>query len=204
MGSNTFAEFKCDTPPHSILFDGGETQTITTWTVSGSAGNLITIDGIENGKAVAASHVHSGGADWAVDDWFYIESTGTGDSFWGIVTGETAGTVTSYDVSIAGTNFSIADEYVALAEGMGSGSALTIDITGVTASNIEHNLSMAAGIASSDYLDLSNSNAGGGADWYAGANSEDTANNDGWIFTAPPGGTVLVDMIGCGVIPFGR
>ncbi len=46
-------------------------------------------------------------------------------------------------------------------------------------------LSKSSGIVSCDYLDISNSNATGGASWYAGANSADTTNNDGWIFTAP-------------------
>ena len=52
-------------------------------------------------------------------------------------------------------------------------------------------LSKASGEISVDYLDLTDSNATGGADWYAGANSADSSNNDGWIFTAPPGGAAV-------------
>jgi hypothetical protein len=37
-----------------------------------------------------------------------------------------------------------------------------------------------------DYLSIKDSNATGGATWYAGANSVDAGNNTGWIFTAPP------------------
>ena len=51
----------------------------------------------------------------------------------------------------------------------------------------QHTLSKSSGVVNCDYLDLSNSNATGGATWYAGLNSEDTLNNDGWIF-----GTFLV------------
>ena len=43
-----------------------------------------------------------------------------------------------------------------------------------------------SGNVSTDYLSIQDSNATGGASWYAGANSVDVSNNDGWIFTAPP------------------
>ena len=46
-------------------------------------------------------------------------------------------------------------------------------------------LSKPSGIVSRDYLDISNSKAIGGATWYAGSHSNDTTNNDGWIFTDP-------------------
>jgi hypothetical protein len=49
-GDNTFKDFK-DTVnvAHSILFTSGSTQHITTWNVSGSAGNLITINSTSTG-----------------------------------------------------------------------------------------------------------------------------------------------------------
>jgi hypothetical protein len=59
-------------------------------------------------------------------------------------------------------------------------------IGSVTAAN--HTLAKASGTVSSDYLSISRSTAGGGAAWYAGANSTDGGNNTGWIFTAPPSG----------------
>jgi hypothetical protein len=49
-------------------------------------------------------------------------------------------------------------------------------------------LSKASGVVSSDYLNIQNSTATGGATWYAGANSTDSGGNTGWIFTAPPSG----------------
>lgn len=51
VGSNTFADFECDTPPHTIQFTAGTTTTVTTFTVSGTSGNLMTI-----GSITAASH----------------------------------------------------------------------------------------------------------------------------------------------------
>ena len=43
-------------------------------------------------------------------------------------------------------------------------------------------LEKTSGAVICDYLNLNNSNATGGALWYAGSNSADTTNNDGWIF----------------------
>ena len=42
-GSNTFNDFKADTPPHTIIFTAGTTQTVNTWHVSGQAldGNTV-------------------------------------------------------------------------------------------------------------------------------------------------------------------
>ncbi len=47
-------------------------------------------------------------------------------------------------------------------------------------------LSCASGTIVCDYLNLSYCRAGGGATFYAGANSVDGGHNSGWIFTAPP------------------
>ncbi len=48
----------------------------------------------------------------------------------------------------------------------------------------QHTLSQASGVVECNYLDISNSNATGGAAWYAGADSVDTINNTGWIFSS--------------------
>lgn len=47
-------------------------------------------------------------------------------------------------------------------------------------------LSKAFGVVSVDYLGIQDSNATGGASWYAGTNSTNISNNTGWTFTAPP------------------
>jgi len=52
-------------------------------------------------------------------------------------------------------------------------------------------LSKSSGIVSCDYLDISNSNATGGATWYAGSHSVDTDNNDGWLFEDAPKYTMI-------------
>lgn len=49
-GSNTFADFKDDQNiEHSLIFTDGTTQTITSLTVNGSAGKLITLTGTSSG-----------------------------------------------------------------------------------------------------------------------------------------------------------
>lgn len=50
----------------------------------------------------------------------------------------------------------------------------------------QHILSKASGVVVCDYLNISNSNATGGATWYAGSHSTNTTNNTGWIFSDPP------------------
>lgn len=51
-------------------------------------------------------------------------------------------------------------------------------------------LSKSSGTVSTDYLIIQDSNATGGATWYAGANSTDAGNNNGWIFASAPTYTV--------------
>ena len=53
-------------------------------------------------------------------------------------------------------------------------------------SGAQATLSKASGIVSVNYCSIQDSNATGGAAWYAGANSTNVSNNTGWIFTAPP------------------
>ena len=60
----------------------------------------------------------------------------------------------------------------------------------------QHTLSKSSGIVNCDYLDLSNSNATGGATWYAGSHSVDTTNNDGWIFEDAPAAPTYVPRHG--------
>jgi hypothetical protein len=45
-------------------------------------------------------------------------------------------------------------------------------------------IAKSSGIVNADYLSLTDSNATGGATWYAGPNSTNVSNNSGWIFTA--------------------
>jgi hypothetical protein len=112
LGNNTFNTISNSVQPITVRFDGGSTQTVTNFNVSGTAGNLVTLN-----------------------------STSPGTQF---------------------------------------------------------TLSKASGTVSLDYLSIQDSNATGGAAWYAGTNSTNVSNNTGWIFTAPPAGQTVT--IGAGII----
>jgi len=66
-----------------------------------------------------------------------------------------------------------------------SGSLVTINST-VAATRAT--LSKGSGTVNVGFLSIRDSNATGGAEWYAGATSTNVSNNLGWIFTAPPAG----------------
>jgi hypothetical protein len=67
-----------------------------------------------------------------------------------------------------------------------------------TSNGTRFSLSKSSGSVSVDYLSIKDSNATGGATWYAGTHSTNVSNNLGWIFTAPPGGNIPV-AIGTGI-----
>lgn len=78
-GSNTFADFKVDTPPHTIRFTAGTTTTVTTFTVSGTAGNLMTI-----GSITASGHnlAKAGGGVISCDYLSISRSTASPGTTW--------------------------------------------------------------------------------------------------------------------------
>lgn len=66
----------------------------------------------------------------------------------------------------------------------GVSASVQLNITANTTT--QHILSKSSGIVDSNFLNITRSNATGGAGWYAGANSTNGGNNTGWIFTAAP------------------
>lgn len=79
-GSNTFADFKDDgSVAHSILFTAGTTQTVTTFTVSGTSGNLITINSTTTGTHAL---VKAGGGTISRDYLNIQHSVATPSSTW--------------------------------------------------------------------------------------------------------------------------
>jgi hypothetical protein len=79
-GSNTFGDLRdSGTAAHSLRFAAGTTQTVTTFTVSGSSGNLITLD-----SATTASFalVKSGGGQVSSDYLNIQHSVATPSSTW--------------------------------------------------------------------------------------------------------------------------
>lgn len=107
-GSNTFNEFKVTSDPTIIRFQGTSVTTVNTFILSGSLGNLISLD---------------------------ISNSG------------------------------------------------------------QFTLFKSSGVVECDYLNISNSNATGGATWYAGSHSVDTTNNDGWMFEDAPEPPVAITTV---------
>jgi len=77
-GSNTFGTLTNSVQPTTFSFTAGTTQTITTWSVSGTAGNLVTIQ-----SATAATHTLSKASGTVSADYLSISrSTATGGATW--------------------------------------------------------------------------------------------------------------------------
>ena len=79
-----------------------------------------------------------------------------------------------------------------------SGTAGNLVTLQSSSAGAQFTLSKASGTVSSNYLSIQDSNATGGAAWYAGANSTNVSNNLGWTFSAPPSGASLT--IGPGIV----
>ena len=77
-GSNTFGNITNTTQPASVLFTAGTTSTFSNFSLSGTAGNLITI-----GSVTAASHTLSKASGTVSSDYLSISrSTATGGAGW--------------------------------------------------------------------------------------------------------------------------
>ena len=77
-GSNTFSNITNTVQPASVLFTAGTTSTFSNFSLSGTAGNLITI-----GSVTAASHTLSKASGTVSSDYLSISrSTATGGAGW--------------------------------------------------------------------------------------------------------------------------
>jgi len=83
-----------------------------------------------------------------------------------------------------------------------------ITITSYTTTATHALIKAGGGVISCDYLNIQHSVATPANTWYAGVNSTNNqavaTAGSGWIFTVPPGGTVIKDIIGRGIVPFKR
>lgn len=88
---------------------------------------------------------------------------------------------TNYIEGVKGIRFEESSTQTVTNFNIGNGWALQS-----TTSGTRFNLSKTSGTVSVDYLSIKDSNATGGAAWYAGTHSTNVSNNLGWTFTAPP------------------
>ena len=70
-----------------------------------------------------------------------------------------------------------------------SGTAGNLVTINSSSAGTQASLSKTSGTVSVGFLSIRDSNATGGAGWYAGTTSTNVSNNTGWIFTAPSGYT---------------
>jgi len=109
----------------------------------------------------------------------------------GVYDNNTFNTITTnYIAGVKGIQFGASSTQTVTNFNVGNGWALESSTSGT-----RFNLSKASGTVSVDYLSIQDSNATGGAAWYAGTHSTNVSNNLGWTFTAPPiviGGGVTI------------
>lgn len=89
-------------------------------------------------------------------------------------------TYTAYRQGASRDTMKIGTNIIGVSAGPGSLVTLRSNNTGV-----QRKISKLTGVIGVDYFDLKDSQALGGATFYAGSNSTDSGNNTGWIFTDP-------------------
>ena len=104
-----------------------------------------------------------------------VATTFSGTSTWG--TWSSTKTVPFTITLTSGNTYTLGDWTI-------SGSAGNLVTLNASTAGTRATLSKSSGTVSVDYLDIKDSNATGGATWYAGANSVNSGNNLGWIFSA--------------------
>lgn len=153
----TFNDFACDTPPHTIRFTASTTTTVTTFSVNGTAGNLITLESASlgsnynlikaGGGQVTCSYLSvsdssaSPNGDWIADDG--TSTDGGGNSGWvfsgGVVAVQgVAGTSAVNNVAIVG-DVLLAITGVSGMSAVGTGSVVgkaSVPTTGIFASAV--------------------------------------------------------------------
>lgn len=190
--SNTFNEIKIDTSSHKILFNGEITETISNFIATGSSGNLIVFNN-KNAGIINTSHLSNIGSEYAVDDVLVINGGDLNSGVIQVTSIDGSGGITGYDFysGYNGSNFTIDSYTTTNLSGSGSGAIIDVD----SISSLQFTLSKSSGTVECDYLNISNSNATGGATWYAGSHSVDTTNNDGWLFDDAPEPPVAITTV---------
>jgi hypothetical protein len=182
LTSGTFAS----TGTLTRLITGSGIYTITgsgATAFSNASATGITITGIiiSMTSASAKTFAGGGGSYSKLNQGGAGTLTISGNNTFGDITATTRPSTISFTASSTQsfTNFTLSGTL---------GNLVTINST---SSGTRFNLSRASGTTSVGYLNIQDSNATGGASWYADTTSFNVGNNLGWIFTAPVGGSYL-------------
>jgi hypothetical protein len=162
------------------------TGAVNIWNVSGGTQNM-TGSTIAVTAASASTRTFIGGGK-TYDTLTYTVAGSTGQL---TITGQnTFGTINFSDVTNART--------LAMPTSSGTTVTGTFNVNGTSGKlmTVTGDLTKTAGTVSCNYLSISNSDAAGGAAFYAGANSTNGGSNTGWVFTAPPNAGSVGDSAG--------
>jgi hypothetical protein len=188
IGENTFNDFKDDNSvAHTIAFPYNATTTVSNFTVSGSSGNLITLTNYYYYGSIDTCSINEAGTGYTAETEYWISGGSPSGAKIMVNSVDESGAITSFTLTNSGLPDPSNNQYVVgndyQVQGGNNDAYIHID---TIYNNNQFILSKSSGTVSCDYLDLSNSNATGGATWYAGSHSNDTTNNTGWIFTDLP------------------
>lgn len=176
----TVAINRSTTHSPTILMGSGIWQISSSWTVTKNLGGTLTI--IPETSTIKL--VGSGGT---------ISFNGGGELYNDLLFSGATGSIFSIGGSNTFNDFTVDSSPQTLKFEYGSTTTIVNDpdISG-TPGNLNtlntsygktsFNLSKSSGVINCDYLDISYSNAIGGAQWYAGEHSLNTIGNDGWLF----------------------
>lgn len=157
------------------------TAAATPWAVS--AGCTMTTSGVT--IVIAAVSASTRQLDLGAFTYGTITYTLAGSTGTLVITGAaTIGTLNFSDVTNART------VTLPTTSGITIGTLWNVNGTVGKLMTVTGDVTKTTGLVISDFLSLTNSDAAGGARFYAGANSTNGGSNTGWIFTAPPQKTV--------------
>jgi hypothetical protein len=182
-GAGTGSTFQTAAGTKNITFNGGTIQ--CTAFNNAAPTNFTTTEGTSEGKIKLIGN----SSDVA---YFY-----GGGSIYNCNLIDAAGVIYIYDSNTIKT-ISNSDRTTSFNTAGGTNTITNWNVTGsvgkiVTLSNTV--FAKTSGVVSSNYLNIQDSTATGGATWYAGANSTDAGGNTGWIFTAPPSATATGNFL---------
>ena len=121
-GSNTFDDITNSVQPATILFTAGTTQTVNNFTLSGTSGNLITID-----STTASQYTLSKASGTVAVSYLDVrDSNATGGATWNAFTGD--GNVNGGNNT--GWNFSGVNVFITGVAGTGNVGVVTVDVAG--------------------------------------------------------------------------
>lgn len=175
-----------------LQYQSGVTRTLTStgiWTFTGSTPLNITATAATYNVSGATWIMNGGATAQAVNGLAGVNlpnlqfNTGSGTatvaaaSSWNTITVNTPKTV-HFTAGVAQTIRTPGGFYV-------TGTAGNLGTFDSTVAGIQWSISCSAGTISCDYISLKDSNAIGGATFFAGAHSTNVSNNSGWSFTSP-------------------